>query len=140
MRVKQLSSLEKRRIFLVLLTIVLLFIGIAGKLFWIQIAATENYSSHGVNLLKNSVVQRQRALVLESGRGEILDRHLQPMTGKIVKSLVVFPIHNDLQAKPQQVNQLVQILRTNAESWRVFTKDLKEPQVWSAAGGANRSS
>ncbi|MZQ86152.1 penicillin-binding protein [Paenibacillus sp. 5J-6] len=135
MRVKQLSSLEKRRMFLVLLTIVLLFIGIVGKLFWIQIAATENYSSHGVNLLKNSVVQRQRALVLESGRGEILDRDLQPITGKIVKSLVVFPIHSDLQAKPQQVKQLVQILRTNAESWRVFTKDLKEPQVWSAAGG-----
>lgn len=135
MRVKQLSSLEKRRMFLVLLTIVLLFIGIAGKLFWIQIAATENYSSHGVNLLKNSVVQRQRALVLESGRGEILDRDLQPMTGKIVKSLVVFPIHTDLQAKPQQVKQLVQILRTNVESWRAFTKDLKEPQVWSAAGG-----
>ncbi|MGQ7885274.1 peptidoglycan D,D-transpeptidase FtsI family protein [Paenibacillus sp. WC2504] len=135
MRVKQLSSLEKRRIFLVLLTIVLLFIGIVGKLFWIQIAATENYSSHGVNLLKNSVVQRQRALVLESGRGEILDRNLQPMTGKIVKSLVVFPINNDLQASPQQVNQLVRILRTNAESWRVFTKDLKEPQVWSQASG-----
>jgi cell division protein FtsI/penicillin-binding protein 2 len=135
MRVKQLSSLEKRRIFIILLTIVLLFIGIAGKLFWIQIAATENYSSHGVNLLKNSVVQRQRALVLESGRGEILDRDLQPMTGKIVKSLVVFPIHSELQAKPLQVKQLVQILKTNAESWRIFTKDLKEPQVWSAAGG-----
>lgn len=135
MRVKQLSSLEKRRIFIILLTIVLLFIGIAGKLFWIQIAATENYSSHGVNLLKNSVVQRQRALVLESGRGEILDRDLKPMTGKIVKSLVVFPIHSELQAKPLQVKQLVQILKTNAESWRVFTKDLKEPQVWSAAGG-----
>ncbi|MCY9661113.1 penicillin-binding transpeptidase domain-containing protein [Paenibacillus chondroitinus] len=135
MRVKQLSSHEKRRIFLVLLTIVLLFIGIMGKLFWIQIAATENYSSHGVNLLKNSVVQRQRALVLESGRGEILDRNLQPMTGKIVKSLVVFPINNDLQASPQQVSQLVGILRTNAESWRVFTKDLKEPQVWSQASG-----
>ncbi|NOV04145.1 peptidoglycan D,D-transpeptidase FtsI family protein [Paenibacillus planticolens] len=135
MRVKQLSSLEKRRIFLVLLTIVLLFIGLAGKLFWIQIAATENYSSHGVNLLKNSVVQRQRALVLESGRGEILDRHLQPMTGRIVKSLVVFPIHSQLQPNPQQVSQLVGILRTNTDSWRAFTKDLKEPQVWRAADG-----
>ena len=65
MKVKQLSSVEKqsnlscsphRSYFL--------FIGIVGKLFWIQIATTESYSSHGINLVKNSVVQRQRALVL----------------------------------------------------------------------------
>ena len=90
MRIKQISSFEKRRIFLVLLTILLLFIGIVGKLFWIQIATTESYSSRGVNLVKNSVVQRQRALVLESGRGEILDRDLKPMTGKMIKALVAF--------------------------------------------------
>jgi cell division protein FtsI/penicillin-binding protein 2 len=130
MRVKQLSSLEKRRIFLVLFTILLLFIGIVGKLFWIQIAATESYSSRGVNLLKNSVVQRQRALVLESGRGEIIDRNLTPMTGKIIKSLVVFPINSNFQGEPQQVNQLIRILRTNTERWLAFSRELKEPQVW----------
>ena len=56
--------------------------------------------------MKNSVVQRQRALVLESGRGEILDRDLKPMTGKIVKALVAFPINSEYQGEPQQVNQL----------------------------------
>ncbi len=120
MRIKQLSSLEKRRIFLVLLTILLLFIGIVGKLFWIQIATTESYSSRGVNLVKNSVVQRQRALVLESGRGEILDRDLKPMTGKIIKSLVAFPINSEYQGEPQQVNQLARILRTNTDQLACF--------------------
>lgn len=133
MRVKQLSSLEKRRIFLVLITFVLLFAGIAGKLFWIQIAATESYSSRGVNLLKNSVVQRQRALVLDSGRGDILDRNLKRMTGEQIKALVLFPIHSDMKPEPQLVAQLVRILQTTAESWRVFTQDLKEPRVWSTA-------
>ncbi|SDN54351.1 Cell division protein FtsI/penicillin-binding protein 2 [Paenibacillus sp. yr247] len=130
MKIKQLSSLEKRRIFLVLFTILFLFMGIVGKLFWIQIAATESYSSRGVNLLKNSVVQRQRALVLDSGRGEIMDRNLKPMTGKIIKSLVVFPINSDLRLKPQQVNKLARTLGTNKDNWLAFTHDLKEPQVW----------
>jgi cell division protein FtsI/penicillin-binding protein 2 len=135
MRIKQLSPLEKRRIFLVLLTILLLFIGIVGKLFWIQIATTESYSSRGVNLVKNSVVQRQRALVLESGRGEILDRDLKPMTGKMIKALVAFPINSDYQGEPQQVNQLARILRTNTDHWLAFSRDLKEPQVWRTAEG-----
>lgn len=132
MRVKQLSSLEKRRIFLMLFVIIILFFWIVGKLFWIQIATTESYSSRGVNLVKNSVLQRQRALVLESGRGEILDRHLQPMTGKIIKSLVAFPINSEYQGKPQQINQLVSILHTNKERWLAFSLNLKEPQVWRA--------
>lgn len=135
MRIKQLSSFEKRRIFLILLTILLLFIGIVGKLFWIQIATTESYSSRGVNLVKNSVVQRQRALVLESGRGEILDRDLKPMTGNIIKALVAFPINSEYRGEPQQVNQLVRILRTNTEHWLAFSHDLKEPQVWRTAEG-----
>ncbi|MDD9269791.1 peptidoglycan D,D-transpeptidase FtsI family protein [Paenibacillus sp. GCM10023248] len=119
--------------FLVLLTIVLLFAGIAGKLFWIQIAATENYSSRGVNLLKNSVVQRQRALVLDSGRGDILDRNLRPMTGAQVKALVVFPIHDEMRPDPQQEAQLVRILQTTGKAWHAFMQDLTEPQVWSTA-------
>lgn len=135
MRIKQLSSFEKRRIFLVLLTILLLFLGIVGKLFWIQIATTESYSSRGVNLVKNSVVQRQRALVLESGRGEILDRDLKPMTGKIIKALVAFPINSYYQGNPQQINQLASILRTNTAQWLAFSRDLKEPQVWRTAEG-----
>lgn len=135
MRIKQLSFSEKRRIFLVLLTILLLFIGIVGKLFWIQIATTESYSSRGVNLVKNSVVQRQRALVLESGRGEILDRDLMPMTGKMIKALVAFPINSEYHGEPQQVTQLARILRTNTDRWLAFSRDLKEPQVWRAAEG-----
>ncbi|MCY9694527.1 peptidoglycan D,D-transpeptidase FtsI family protein [Paenibacillus alginolyticus] len=135
MRINQLSSFEKRRIFLVLLTILLLFIGIVGKLFWIQIATAESYSSRGVNLVKNSVVQRQRALVLESGRGEILDRDLKPMTGKIIKALVAFPINSYYQGNPQQINQLASILRTNTAGWVAFSRDLKEPQVWRTIEG-----
>ncbi|UKS27794.1 penicillin-binding protein 2 [Paenibacillus sp. HWE-109] len=131
MKPSQLSALEKRRIFLVLFAILLLFIGIIGKLFWIQIAATENYSSRGVNLLKNSVIQRQRALVLDSGRGEILDRNLKPLTGKMIKSLVVFPMSKEVRVDPQQVNQLVRILQTTKERWLAFSSQLKEPQVWS---------
>lgn len=121
--------------FLMLFLILLFFLGIFGKLFWIQIAATESYSSRGINLVKNSVIQRQRALVLESGRGEILDRHLQPLTGKIVKALVAFPINSEFAMNGQEVSQLARILKTNKESWLAFARNLKEPQVWGTQGG-----
>lgn len=86
-------------------------------------------------MVKNSVVQRQRALVLESGRGEILDRDLKPMTGKIIKALVAFPINSYYQGNPQQINQLASILRTNTAGWVTFSRDLKEPQVWRTIEG-----
>ncbi|OCT14993.1 penicillin-binding protein [Paenibacillus pectinilyticus] len=135
MRENQLSSVEKRRIFLMLFLILLAFLGIVGKLFWIQIAATESYSSRGINLVKNSVIQRQRALVLESGRGEIVDRNLAPMTGKIVNALVAFPINRDYAMNQQDASQLVHLLQTSKEQWASFAKNLKEPQVWGTQDG-----
>lgn len=131
----QLTSLEKRRMFVMLLLILLLFFVIFGKLFWIQIAASESYSSRGVNLVQNSVLQRQRALVLESGRGLIVDRNLVPMTGKIVKALVAFPINRDYAMNLQEVSQLARILQTEKDRWVSFTRDLKEPQVWGTQDG-----
>ena len=85
--------------------------------------------------MKNSVIQRQRALVLESGRGEILDRNLQPLTGKIMKALVAFPINSEYAMNQQEVSQLARILQTNKESWISFTRNLKEPQVWGMQDG-----
>ncbi|TXK79332.1 penicillin-binding protein 2 [Paenibacillus sp. N3.4] len=133
MEISQMSTREKRRIVLVLFSILFLFIGIAGKLFWIQIAATEHYSSRSINLLKNSVVQRQRALVLESGRGEILDRHMKPMTGQFIKALVVFPVNSEYLGEPKQMNQLAYILNTTSAQWLAFSQHLKEPKVWHSA-------
>ncbi|WNR45908.1 peptidoglycan D,D-transpeptidase FtsI family protein [Paenibacillus roseipurpureus] len=135
MKVNQLSSVEKRRIFLMLLLIVLLFLGIVVKLFWIQIATSESYSSHDINLVKNSVIQRQRALVLESGRGEIVDRHLQPLTGQIVKAVIAFPINQEYGLKQQEVTQLVRILQINKDQWASFSRGLKEPQIWGTQDG-----
>ncbi|MDR6555387.1 penicillin-binding protein 2 [Paenibacillus qinlingensis] len=135
MKDNQLSAMEKRRMFLMLFLILLLFLGILGKLFWIQIVASESYSSRGINLVKNSVIQRQRALVLESGRGEILDRNLQPLTGKIVKALVAFPINSDYAMNGQEVSKLARILQTSTDRWVAFARNLKEPQVWGTQDG-----
>ncbi|RTE08306.1 penicillin-binding protein [Paenibacillus whitsoniae] len=132
MRVARMSPVQKRRIFIALLLLMLVFAGIAGKLFWIQIATAESYSSRDINLVKNSVIQRQRALVLQSGRGQILDRHGKPMTGKMAKALVAFPIHSDYQMSRQDADRLARILQTSSERWLTFLQNLKEPQVWGA--------
>ncbi|MEW9700062.1 peptidoglycan D,D-transpeptidase FtsI family protein [Paenibacillus sp. SI8] len=138
MRVSHLTAREQRRMVFVLFAILLIFSVIAGKLFWIQVAASESYTSRGVNLVKNSVLQRQRALVLESGRGVIVDRHSMPITGKLIKALVVFPINNEikvLKENPQQVERLAHILKTTSEAWNAFSNQAKDPQIWGASEG-----
>ncbi|MBD0381762.1 peptidoglycan D,D-transpeptidase FtsI family protein [Paenibacillus sedimenti] len=135
MRERQLSAAEKRRMFIILIIILIVFIGIVSKLFWIQVAASENYSSRGVNLVKNSVLQRQKALVLDSGRGEILDRHMQPLTGGTIKALVAFPISKSIKVDRRQIDQLAHILRTSSEAWLAFSSNMKDPGVWGTSGG-----
>ncbi|NEW04565.1 penicillin-binding protein 2 [Paenibacillus sp. SYP-B3998] len=133
-----LTAVEKRRMFLILVVILLIFSAIVSKLFWIQIAAAENYSSRGVNLVKNSVLQRQRALVLDSGRGQIVDRNQRSLTGTMVKVLVAFPINKKIIKDSQQVEQLIKILRTTREAWFAFSTDLKDPKVWGDSKGGRR--
>ncbi|MFC5447183.1 peptidoglycan D,D-transpeptidase FtsI family protein [Paenibacillus aestuarii] len=135
MKAGNLTAREKRRMFIILLMMMVLFIGIIGKLFWIQLIASESYTSRGVNLVKNSVLQRQKALVLDSGRGDIVDRHMQLLTGSTIKALVVFPIHENGPKKMAPIDQLARILRVSSASWLAFVNQLKDPGVWGTSGG-----
>jgi len=133
--VSRLTGREKRRMFVILLVMMIVFIGIVGKLLWIQLIASESYTSRGVNLVKNSVLQRQKALVLDSGRGDIVDRHMQLLTGSTIKVLVVFPIREKDPKKPASSDQLARILRVSSASWLAFVNQLKDPGVWGTSGG-----
>ncbi|UJF31938.1 peptidoglycan D,D-transpeptidase FtsI family protein [Paenibacillus hexagrammi] len=126
-----LSAREKRRVFLSLLLIIAAILMMYAKLFWIQVAASESYTSRDVNLVKNSVIQRQRALVLDSGRGEIYDRNMESFTGAPQRALVVFPIDQNSWGNIAQIAQLAKLLGIQPNTWVSYMKSLKEPQFWS---------
>lgn len=81
-----------RRMFLILIVATLLWVGVLGRLYWIQIGDTRTFSSHEIDLIQKSVTQRKRELVLDTGRGMVVDRYGRPFTGKTMYTLVVFPL------------------------------------------------
>ncbi|MGF9825806.1 penicillin-binding protein 2, partial [Brevibacillus agri] len=77
----QLDRRIKRRHFLVLMAMTLLWVGLIARLWWIQLGAPHRFSRRGIDLVKASVKQRQQSFVLHSGRGDILDRGGYAFTG-----------------------------------------------------------
>jgi cell division protein FtsI/penicillin-binding protein 2 len=117
--------------FMALLLIMLLMAWIAGKLLWIQLLSPSKYSSHAVDLVKNSVSQRQRSLIIHMGRGDFYDRKLRPLTGETIHALVIFPVQGKYQGSQRQSEQIALILGVKAGAWKTFSEHVTEPRLWS---------
>ncbi|KIL41070.1 hypothetical protein SD70_09720 [Gordoniibacillus kamchatkensis] len=126
---------DRRRVFLALMVLTGGFIGIAGRLFWIQVAAARDFTERGVDLVRNSVLQRQRGLVLDSGRGRFVDRYGEALTGEVRKGALVFPVRSGYDGGTEQKRKLFQLLHTDEVRWRAFVAGLKEPAWWSDERG-----
>ncbi|NGQ94226.1 penicillin-binding protein 2 [Brevibacillus sp. SYP-B805] len=100
----------KRRSFLLLLLLTTLWAGLVLRLWWIQIAATHHFSAHDIDLVKSAVKQRQQSIMLNTGRGEILDRHGRSFTGVEQQALLLFPLakgRDDLEEALARVAHIV---------------------------------
>ncbi|WP_339369371.1 peptidoglycan D,D-transpeptidase FtsI family protein [Paenibacillus elgii] len=129
------TKLQKNRIFIVLL----LVIGILGawnlRLFWIQVAASRSLTERKIDLVENSVIQRAQGLVLDSGRGDFVDRNGVPLTGTAQKVLVVFPIHEEESADTSTAtDRVASIVNAPLSAWQSFVRQLKGPAIWSVSG------
>jgi cell division protein FtsI/penicillin-binding protein 2 len=127
--------LDRRRVLLALAALTLGFGGIAGRLFWIQVASARDFSSRHIDLVRNSVLQRQRGLVLDSGRGRFVDRHGEALTGEVRKGALVFPVAEGYDGSAEQKRALLQLLHTDASHWQAFAAGLKEPAWWPDGAG-----
>ncbi|MGG1663278.1 peptidoglycan D,D-transpeptidase FtsI family protein [Brevibacillus sp. NRS-1366] len=88
----QLEKRIKRRHFLVLLSMTFIWVGLLARLWWIQIGSPHRFSRRGIDLVKNSVQQRQQSIILHSGRGDIVDRNGYAFTGEEHLALILFPL------------------------------------------------
>lgn len=127
--------MKKHRLFYVLLIAIGAMILLNARLFWVQVAASRNWTGHGVDLVQNSVIQRAQGIVLDSGRGDFYDRNGIALTGREHTVLAVFPV---TEATPRQASgsdeSIARILQVSAEEWRAFAAALKTPQVWQSGG------
>src|SRR5690606_8239861 len=99
----------KRFLWIITLFSVIYFL-LIGRLAYIQLWGTENFSSRGVNLIKKSVQQRQQEFVLHSGRGEITDRYGHPFTGLSTYVFTMFPLMNKTAISKQKLEDLATML------------------------------
>ncbi|TCS83799.1 peptidoglycan D,D-transpeptidase FtsI family protein [Tepidibacillus fermentans] len=118
---------RKKRMFRVMLLIVFLFGIVIGRLAWIQIIATKDFSKHHINLIENSVKQRQQSFVLSSGRGNIYDRHGISLLGeKELQTVIVFPFIRE-SIERSKIEALTKILQIDEQSLVKQLKSLKRP-------------
>ncbi|TCZ77203.1 penicillin-binding protein [Paenibacillus albiflavus] len=119
------------RMFITLLTLTTFIVSIMVRLFWIQIVANRNYSSYRVDLVRNSVIQRQKGVVLDTGRGQFYDQHMQLLTGELKSALVAFPITaEDNRVAEQAIKQLAVILKTSEAALAHWIRSNKQPSLW----------
>ncbi|MDP5272958.1 peptidoglycan D,D-transpeptidase FtsI family protein [Chengkuizengella axinellae] len=123
--------MDKRRILITLL-IFTLIIGILDfRLFWIQVIETKSFSNKDINLIERSVSQRESGVVLSLGRGQFYDRNGEPLTGRKVNVLAVFPNDSHFQGNDKKINTLSDILGVTVQEWTDYFNSMKEPEIWS---------
>lgn len=120
----------KKRIFLSLICIVVLISILTGRLFWIQVVDSHSFSARHIDLVQHSVFQRAKGVVLDSGRADFYDRDMQPLTGKVVQVLAIFPVDPPYLLE-QRMSIIADTLGVSQEDWMNYIHQLTEPQLWS---------
>lgn len=122
-------QLLQRRAFLILLLLSVLIAGLILRLWWIQIGFTHRFSSHQIDLVKNSIKQRQQTIILNSGRGDITDKHGQPLTGAAQKALIIFPLARGGVEGEQTITQVARISGLSREAISTAIHEGKHPII-----------
>ncbi|WP_339063846.1 penicillin-binding transpeptidase domain-containing protein [Tepidibacillus marianensis] len=113
--------------FRIVVLLVFLYGTVIGRLAWIQLIANRDFSKHHVDLVVNSVRQRQQSFVLSSGRGNIYDRYGYSLIGeKELLTVIVFPFSKDSIGK-DKIESLAQILQLDKQSLETQLQNLKKP-------------
>ncbi|WP_075982391.1 peptidoglycan D,D-transpeptidase FtsI family protein [Bacillus massilinigeriensis] len=95
-----------------------------GRLVEVQLVSTESFSKHQVNLLESSVKQRSQEVIIDSGRGEFLDRMGEPLTHKSIPVLILFPFLKNMEWDVEKVSKIIGISKF---SLQLSIEKAKEP-------------
>ena len=83
------------------------------------LAATGRAASAAHAVYRIAVSQRSDDIVMDSGRGQFVDRNGAPLTGEMVQSLVAFPMYGMPRGTEKQLERF-------AEAWDASPEELKE--------------
>jgi cell division protein FtsI/penicillin-binding protein 2 len=126
--------MKKRRIWFGLLAMTLMLSVLLGRLAWIQVIDSGSFSRREIDLIGNSVGQREQGIELDSGRGQFYDRNGLPITGETVRALVLFPVKRSAADKDGAMRQIARILGAEEKSWNDFYANANVPKMWTEPG------
>ncbi|NBD26030.1 peptidoglycan D,D-transpeptidase FtsI family protein [Paenibacillus glycinis] len=134
---KEWRKARQRRVFAVLIGMSLFLVAILLRLAWLQLSPVEPVGAGSTRWKAESVAQRERELVLDSGRGDFFDRSGIALTGETYESLAVFPLHDAearIAGKPGDIMALAGALHVQPNRLARWMQSLKEPAFWRAEG------
>jgi len=100
------------------------------RLGWLQLLFVHSKVGDGVHtVLQRTVIQRARGVVLDDGRGSIVDRAGRPYTGQVVKALVLFPVNKNA-IRTDAVRSMALWLHESEQEVRRRWEELVEPYIW----------
>ncbi|MEI7025311.1 peptidoglycan D,D-transpeptidase FtsI family protein [Paenibacillus sp. y28] len=124
----------KRRLFVLLMLLTAAIAALLVRLGSLQLLSSIGVRAAGADLVAQSVHQRERGLLLDSGRGQIVDRSLQPFTGGAIRALAYFPVKPGSGALQERWKELWRLLHTTEREWNRFTAGGgSQPRLWSGA-------
>lgn len=135
MNTKERRMERNRRVFVVLTGMSFIMILLLIRLAWLQLMPAAPASAHSMNWKREAVAQRERGLVLDTGRGDFFDRNGLSITGESYKALAVFPIQASARkARSADFTKLALALNTSREGLEKWMGALREPAFWQDKG------
>jgi cell division protein FtsI/penicillin-binding protein 2 len=129
-----------RRIWIAALLISLVMGLYIGRLAWLQLIPGSStaavYSGHANRggWQRLSVVQRQRNLVLDTGRGDFYDRNGLAITGETYSGVALFPVRKDSRGSEEALAELSELLGVTTDYLVKKWDKVREPVFWKSEG------
>lgn len=133
---------QKRRIFITILTLTFLLLLLTVRLGYIQLVMKNRAvpASGTRSLQQMSLLQRQRGIVLDTGRGGFYDRNGDPLTGGSIPAAVFFPFQTSqiIEAAARDMTKAATILGYEADEFQEMWKRLKGPEIHLKQNGSGQ--
>jgi cell division protein FtsI/penicillin-binding protein 2 len=131
--------LHLKRLVLTGLCMSFLFIVLLGRLAWLQLMPGQhgNAPVHGMmhrdSWKRMAVVQRQRNLILDTGRGNFVDRYGTPITGETYETVALFPVQPQARGEEAELSKLAKVLGVELKELIARWDAMTEPDFWRQA-------
>ncbi|WP_211747531.1 penicillin-binding transpeptidase domain-containing protein [Paenibacillus sp. Marseille-Q4541] len=129
--------IRKRRIFYMLLLLGGLLLVLIIRLGYIQfISVNQEVLETGRTMREMSVLQREQGIIMDSGRGQFLDRHHKSLTGQMVYIPVLFPLPDQItEEEKNSLLEVADVLKISNEVLWAKWSTLTSPECWKGASG-----